>query len=115
MLKVSERSTCDHPFAPPAAGHTILQAHIDGRRGPVENLAVTRANLETPIPLIDLVNECLEYMASTSPITKHGTVYDTSEDALAGYKLCTDECCCREDHDHKHDHKLSTRIIATSR
>ena len=29
MLKVSERSTCEHPFAAPAPGHTTLQAHID--------------------------------------------------------------------------------------
>ena len=106
MLKVSERSTCDHPFAPPAPGHTTLQAHIDGRRGPVENLAVTRANLETPLPLIDIVNESLEYMASTTPITKSGTIYDTSEEALAGHKLCADECRHGEEHDeddHCHD------------
>lgn len=101
MLKVSERSTCDHPFAPPAAGHTTLQAHIDARRGPVEELAVTSANLETPLPFIDIVNECLEYMASTNPATQHGTIYNTSEDALAGYKLCTDECCGRENDDEK--------------
>lgn len=108
MLKVSERSTCDHPFAPPTPGHTTLQAHIDARRGHVENLAVTRANLETPLPLIDIVNECLEFMASTTPITKHGTVYDTSEDKLAGYKLCTDECCGVDHHEHhekRHCHK----------
>jgi hypothetical protein len=98
MLQVSEPSTCDDPFAPPAAGHTTLQALIDARRGPVENLAVTHANLETPLPLIDIVNECLEYMASTAPPTQHGTVYDTSEDSLAGYKLCDDECESGEEH-----------------
>jgi hypothetical protein len=103
MLKVSERSTCEHPFAPPAPGHTTLQARIDARRGPVETLAVTRANLETPLPLIDLVNECLQYMASTNPITKNGQVYNTSEDALAGHKLCAGDCCEDQDH-HHHEH-----------
>jgi hypothetical protein len=92
MLRVSERSTCDRPFAPPATGHTTLQALIDQRRGPVETLAVTRANLETPLPLIDIVNECLQFMAATMPPTQHGTVYDTSGDALAGFKLCDDHC-----------------------
>jgi hypothetical protein len=46
MLEVSERSTCDQPFAPPAPGHTILQAHIDVRRGPIESLAIDAANLK---------------------------------------------------------------------
>jgi hypothetical protein len=92
MLLVSERSTCDRPFAPPAAGHTALQTVIEGRRGPVETLAVTHANLETPLPLIDIVNECLQFMAAATPPAAHGTVYDTSEDALAGYKLCEDHC-----------------------
>jgi hypothetical protein len=100
MLKVSERSTCEHPFAPPVPGHTILQAQIDARRGQVETLAVTKANLETPLPLIDLVNECLEFMASTNPITQHGVVYDTAENVLAGQKLCQDECCDNKDKDH---------------
>jgi hypothetical protein len=117
MLEVSERSTCDHPLAPPAAGHTTLQAVIDGRRGPIEQLVVSRANLETPLPLIDIVNECLEFMAATSPPTPHGTVYDTSDDALAGYKLCDDhcdrgpehhDCACEprdcECHEDRHEH-----------
>ncbi len=103
LLKLSERSSCDRPFAPPAPGHTTLQAHIDARRGPVETLAVTAANLETPLPLIDMVNECLEFMASTSPITQHGAVYNTAEHVLAGHKLCVDECCGEEQHDEHHD------------
>ncbi len=98
MLEVSERSTCDHPFAHPAGGHTRLGEHIALRRGAVGTLAVTRANLETPLPLIDMVNECLEFMASTTPITKHGTVYNTAEEELAGHKLCADDCCGCEEH-----------------
>ncbi len=72
---------------------------------------MTRANLETPLPLVDIVNECLEYMASTSTITKHGVVYDTSEESLAGFELCIDECCDDDEccdgeihHEKKHCH-----------
>lgn len=98
MLKVSERSRCDHPFAAPAPGHTRLGAQIDQRRGPVGQLIVSRANLETPLPMIDIVNECLEFMASTSPPTPHGVIYDTTERELAGYKLCDDHCGCGPEH-----------------
>ena len=98
MLQVSERSTCERPFATPVAGHSTLQALIDGRRGPVETLAVSHANLETQLPLIDMVNECLESMASSNPTSKQGVIYNTSEDALAGYKLCDDRCGDGPDH-----------------
>ncbi|MGA8742244.1 MAG: neuraminidase-like domain-containing protein [Terracidiphilus sp.] len=92
MLKVSEKSTCDDPFAPPDPGHTSLQAQIDARRGPVETLAITRANLEKQLPLIDMINECLESMAAND--NKTGIVYNTSQDKLAGYDLCDDHCEC---------------------
>jgi hypothetical protein len=78
-------------FAAPALG-TVLGS----RRGPVGNLAASCANLETPLPLIDIANECLEYMASqviSHATPMHGTVYDTSADALAGHALCRDEPC----------------------
>ncbi|MGI8773383.1 MAG: hypothetical protein ACR2JE_18315, partial [Acidobacteriaceae bacterium] len=100
MLTVSERSTCDRPYAPPAPGHTTLQVAIDGRRGPVETLAVTRANLETPLPLIDIVNECLQLVASKTPPVPPGAVYNTSEHHLGPYKLCDGHC---DDGDLHHD------------
>jgi hypothetical protein len=73
-----------------------LASALAGRRGPLGNLAASCANLETPLPRIDIANECLEYMASqviaqTTPV--HGTVYDTSPDAFAGHVLCRDEPC----------------------
>jgi hypothetical protein len=98
MLKVSQRSNCDHPFAAPATNHTRLWAQIAKRRGPVGQLITSRANLETPLPMIDMVNECLEFMASTSPPTTHGTIYDTTERELAGYELCDNHCDCGPDH-----------------
>jgi hypothetical protein len=100
MLMVAESSTCESPFPPDAQGHTgppDLGNIIATRRGPIATtLLATRANLETPIPLIDLVNECLEYAASTTPPAKQGMVYNTSGDALGGHTLCVDECCEKE-------------------
>ena len=59
-------------FAAPTLGTVLSQ-----RRGPVGTLTASPANLETPLPLIDLVNECLEYLgAAATPAG--GTVYDTT-------------------------------------
>ncbi|MGZ4432762.1 MAG: hypothetical protein ACXVW7_03910 [Trebonia sp.] len=69
-------------FAAPTLGTMLSQ-----RRGPVGALTASRANLETPLPLIDLVNECLEYLgAAATPAG--GTVYDTTAqmpDVLPGH------------------------------
>jgi hypothetical protein len=61
-----------------------LSAVLSQRRGPVGTLAASCANLETPLPLIDIVNECLEYLAAAAPATC-GTVYSTSADDLDGH------------------------------
>ncbi len=98
MLKVSERSTCERPYRPPAPGHTTLQAAIDAHRGPIETLEVTGANLETPLPLIDIVNECLQLVASNSPPSSPGAVYNTARHHLGPYKLCDDHCDDGEEH-----------------
>ena len=42
---------------------------LSQRRGPVGELAASCANLETPVPLIDIVNECLEYLGAASANT----------------------------------------------
>ena len=69
-----------------AAGTSItftaptLGAVLSQRRGPLGDLAASCANLETPLPVIDIVNECLEYLgAAVAPA--NGTVYDTVDDA----------------------------------
>ena len=85
MLNLSQASTCGHPFTAPAKGQLTLGGAVSARRGPVGNLLASSANLETPLPAIDIVNECLEYLG-TAPATVSGTVYDTSEDKLAGYR-----------------------------
>lgn len=93
MLKVWERSTCEKPLqenetSPPDA----LEDLVGMRRGPLDALAVTRANLETPLPLIDIVNENLEFLAAVKvpkPNTGDvcGVVYDTNEKQLDGHTL----------------------------
>ncbi len=73
-----------------------LGSAIAARRGPLGNLAATCANCETPLPLIDIVNECLEYMGSVSS-PANGTVYDTSPDRLDEFDLCHEEPCPDKD------------------
>ncbi len=68
-----------------------LASALATRRGPVATLLASCANLETPLPLIDLVNECLEFMGSEAAASG-GTVYDTSSDVLAGHALCQGSC-----------------------
>ena len=108
LLRLSERSNCDHPFATPAAGQLTLGEALASRRGPLGSLHATRANDGTPLPLIDIVNECLESMSATEPPATHGVVYDTAGKALDGHKLCEDECCCHDDEgagEGKHRHE----------
>ena len=71
------------------SGNTFASLLLS-RRGDLGNLHATAANLSTPIPVVDLVNECLENMAGTvaasgSPIS--GTVYDTPDDAVRDHQL----------------------------
>jgi hypothetical protein len=73
-----------------------LASVLGQRRGAIGDLAASCANLETPLPLIDIANECLEYMASqvisqATPVS--GKVYDTAADAVAGHVLCREEPC----------------------
>lgn len=69
-----------------------LQVALSKRRGPLGELSASCANLETPLPLIDIVNENLEFMGA-SAVPMNGTVYGTSTDKLAGHLLCHDEPC----------------------
>jgi hypothetical protein len=87
LLQLSERSTPDDPFAPPDPGHGTLGDAATGRRGPLGSLHVTRANEDTPLPLIDIVNECLESMSATTPPAVHGVVYDTDGEMVAGHNV----------------------------
>ena len=94
LLQLSTASTCDNPFAEPGSGQTTLGTAVTARRGPLGALLASSANLETPLPLIDIVNECLEYLGATQPppagsgqSVPTGTIYDTAADQLAGHVL----------------------------
>ena len=83
------------PLGPVAYLHELLQLNADAftvgdlvsqRRGPLGELLATRANLETPLPVIDLVNECLEAIAA-DPATPVGVVHQTNASTLGGHPL----------------------------
>lgn len=85
MLRVANTSTCEEPF--PINAISDLNDVLDSRRGPLGGLHATWANLQTPLPLVDMVNECLEAMASTAPPVPAGVVYDTALDEVGGHQL----------------------------
>lgn len=87
LLKVSPDSTCDNPLADGAA--QTLAALLAGRRGDILNqLQASPNNLETPLPLIDLVNESLEAMVLSGD--PHGAIFNTPYQNVGGHTLNTD-------------------------
>jgi Tc toxin complex TcA C-terminal TcB-binding domain len=92
LLQLSQASTCKTPFAPPPAGTQSLGDTITARRGPLGNLHATAANLDTPLPLIDIVNENLESLVTTIPASTAGVVYDTEGADMDGHKICQSSC-----------------------
>ncbi|MGG4187248.1 neuraminidase-like domain-containing protein [Paenibacillus peoriae] len=87
------------PFGPIAYLQELLQTVPDktggnsnslgtllaDRRGPLGNLLASKANMYVPLPMIDLVNESLEYMVACR--MSHGQVYDTTKDEIGGHLL----------------------------
>jgi hypothetical protein len=82
LLQLSPASTCEDPLRP--GDDDRLGMQLTHRRGPVGSLHATAPNLQTPVPVIDLVNESLE------ALTAGGAIYDTAGDAVAGHRLATD-------------------------
>jgi hypothetical protein len=103
LLGLAENATSEQP-EPATPGTTLGQA-VSARRGQLGDLLASKANLDTPVPLIDLVNECLEFIAAAAaPVG--GVIYDTPADEVAGLKLCQDRNCgdgSREDGKEAHD------------
>ena len=97
LLKVSATSTCANLL--PGGVEQTLEDLIAQRRGNLGSLQVTETNLETPLPLIDIVNECLEAIAAQVPLSSPptGVVYNTASDMLDEHYLCAGD-----EHD-KHD------------
>jgi|APLak6261663543_1056040.scaffolds.fasta_scaffold00218_3 hypothetical protein len=83
LLRVAEESTCEHPI--PSEPEATLSELLSTRRGPIGDLLGSKANLEVPLPLIDLVNESLEHMVATGD--NFGVVFDTASDRVGGHEL----------------------------
>ena len=75
LLAAGPSSTCTAPAASGVTFGTLLA----GRRGDLGSLQASKANLETPVPSVDLVNECLENLAAGAA---SGVVYNTGQDDL---------------------------------
>lgn len=65
LLKASKDSSCEFPLPPQLRLDHSLAAILTDRRGTLGNLIATSANLDVPLPLIDIVNESLEYIVAT--------------------------------------------------
>jgi hypothetical protein len=89
LLQAGPSSTCAQPVAATTTFGSLLQP----RRGDLASLTVDRANLETPLPVVDLVNERLEYLAAQvaaaggSVNGVGGIVYDTAGQQVRDHHL----------------------------
>jgi hypothetical protein len=88
LLLVAAAMTCEEPLCPDdkAASSPTIGDLLADRRGPLGDLLTSRANLEVPLPVIDLVNESLEHLVDTLPAVG-GAVYNTAADQLGGHEL----------------------------
>ncbi|QEL71780.1 MULTISPECIES: neuraminidase-like domain-containing protein [unclassified Bacillus cereus group] len=85
LLKVSIDLTCKDPI--PKNVNKTLATFLASRRGPLGNLLATQSNLAVPLPLIDIVNESLEYIVANN--TASGMVYNTAQDKVGDHELTT--------------------------
>jgi Tc toxin complex TcA C-terminal TcB-binding domain len=83
LLGLSVEASCDDPA--PEDGPTLGEL-VATRRGPLGDLHATDANLDAPLPVGDIVNECLEALAG-NPGTATGVVHDTTVGAEDGQLL----------------------------
>lgn len=98
LLAAGLNSTCASTPNPDRGAS--FGALIKARRGDLASLSASRANLSTPLPVIDVVNECLEHLAATiagSLTPAGGVVHDTAPDKLAGFLLRPPESCDCDD------------------
>ena len=88
LLQLAPLSTCEEPLL--ALHELRVGAQLVDRRGPLGSLHATKANLDTPVPVIDLVNESLEALVAALPGPAGGATYDTAGDELGGHRLASD-------------------------
>jgi hypothetical protein len=80
LLRVTTSASCDNLWAS-LLGQPLLEL-LKERRGPLGDLHATAANLDTPVPALDLVNESLEALTAAVAGGKGaagGAVFDTSD------------------------------------
>ena len=85
LLKLTKASTCAEPALQDESDSLGYLVSI--RRGPLGSLLASASNLLTPLPLIDLVNECLEAIADDVSNYPVGVVHDTHGSELGGHVL----------------------------
>jgi hypothetical protein len=89
LLDAGPASTCAQPTDPANSFGALLKP----RRGDLGALSVTKTNLDTPLPVIDLVNECLEYLAAQVSASGGsvngvgGVVHDTADSQVRDHHL----------------------------
>lgn len=84
LLKVAGSSSCSDPL--PIRAGDRLNSLLENRRVALGNLLASKENLEVPLPMIDLVNESLEFMIAND--ASSGTVHDTAEqNKIGGHDL----------------------------
>ncbi|HEY9892565.1 MAG TPA: neuraminidase-like domain-containing protein [Candidatus Sericytochromatia bacterium] len=83
LLQVSPESTCQNPL-PEDVNQTLAVILADHRKS-WDTLLASKANLEVPLPLIDIVNESLEYMVANDATS--GVIYNTANDTVGGHEL----------------------------
>ncbi|TYK52653.1 neuraminidase-like domain-containing protein [Actinomadura decatromicini] len=87
LLRLSAASTCANPF--PSEESANLGDLLADRRGTLGGLVASAANLATPVPSGDLVNESLEHLAAAvaSGGTPSGVVFDTASEEVGGHRI----------------------------
>lgn len=111
LLRASQFSTCRNPMPNIVINDSVSNfgESIAKRRGSIESLHVTRANMQIQLPLIDLVNESLEALTAGLTSVNGGAVYDTAINELAGHKIRSTEeqyktsCCSNSRGPYLHD------------
>ena len=85
LLQVSSESTCKNPLPKDVNQNQILAVILADHRTSWDTLLASKANLEVPLPLIDIVNESLEYMVAHD--ATYGVIYNTASDTVGGHEL----------------------------
>jgi hypothetical protein len=101
LLKLNETASCAEPGTAADSGHVSLGEAIGARCGPLGQLAASCANLEIPLPLIDIVNENLESLVLSAP--DGFAVHDTSDKKIGTHRLCDIDCCHGIEDEFEHD------------